>query len=146
MANAYLWVKVLHILAIVSWMAGLLYLPRIFVYHTQCETASATDKMFQTMELRLYRYIMTPAMIVAWTSGLVLAWILGAGGTSSFGWFWIKIASVLTMSAIHGRLGWHRRQFAQGRNRFSGRYFRVLNEVPTLLLVIIVVMVVVKPF
>ena len=146
MASLYLWTKVVHLLAIISWMAGLLYLPRLFVYHSECETGSASDRTFQVMERRLHGYIMTPAMIVALLSGLALVGILGHGGTAAFGWFWVKIVSVLILVAIHLRLGWHLKAFAEGRNRFSGRYFRVLNELPTLLLIAIVVMVVVKPF
>jgi putative membrane protein len=146
MANLYLWTKVVHLLAVISWMAGLLYLPRLFVYHSDCEPGSASDQIFQVMERRLHGYIMTPAMIVTLLSGLVLAGILGEGGTAAFGWFWVKIVSVLILVAVHLRLGWHLTAFAKGRNRFSGRYFRVLNEIPTLLLIAIVVMVVLKPF
>jgi protoporphyrinogen IX oxidase len=146
MANFYLWVKVVHLLAIISWMAGLLYLPRLFVYHAACEAGTASDRTFQTMERRLFAYIMTPAMIAAVVSGLLLAWVLGWGGTAAFGWFWLKVVSVLSLIGLHLRLGWHVKAFAERRNRFSERHFRVLNEVPTLLLIVIVILVVVKPF
>jgi len=136
-------IKVLHVLAIISWMAGLLYLPRLFVYHADQAFDSQASRLFIIMEWRLYRYIMTPAMIVAWLSGLWLAW-------SSFGfmggWLHAKIALVLVMSAHHGLQGGWRRALAEGRNTKSSRFFRMQNEVPTLLMIGIVILVIVKPF
>jgi protoporphyrinogen IX oxidase len=138
-----LWIKVLHVLAVISWMAGLLYLPRLFVYHAGVAAGSEQDKLFQVMEFRLYRYIMRPAMIVAWITGLWLAW-------SSFGfrggWLHAKIALVLAMSAHHGFQGRWLKNFAIGANMHPGRFFRVQNEVPTLLMIGIVIFVIVKPF
>jgi putative membrane protein len=138
-----LWIKVLHVLAVISWMAGLLYLPRLFVYHAGVAIGSEQDKLFQVMEFRLYRYIMRLAMIVAWITGLWLAW-------SSFGfrggWLHAKIALVLAMSAHHGFQGRWLKNFAAGANTHSGRFFRMQNEVPTLLMIGIVIFVVVKPF
>jgi putative membrane protein len=138
------WIKALHVIAIISWMAGLLYLPRLMVYH--CETAidSMEDERFKVMERRLMRAIMDPASLVSLVSGVWLTWQAGYGWND--GWFLAKIAAVLGLIAIHGLLGWHRRQFAEGRRHHPARYFRLLNEVPTALMIVIVVMVVVKPF
>lgn len=137
------WLKVLHVVAIISWMAGLLYLPRLFVYHAGVETDSEASRLFVVMEYRLYRYIMTPAMIVAWLTGLWLAWsAFGFRG----GWLHTKILVVLALSVHHGFQGRWLRAFAQGRNARPARFFRVQNEVPTLLMVVIVALVIVKPF
>jgi len=139
----YLWVKTLHILAIISWMAGLLYLPRLFVYHADVEKSSEPARLFELMEWRLYRYIMTPAMVVAWLTGLHMA------ATQAFWmdiWFLSKLALVVAMSGVHGFLGGLRRRLAAGTNQKSSRYFRVLNEVPTLLMIFIVALVILKPF
>jgi protoporphyrinogen IX oxidase len=138
-----LWIKSLHVLAVISWMAGLLYLPRLFVYHADVPVGSEQDKLFQVMEYRLYRYIMRPAMIVAWITGLWLAW-------SSFGfrggWLHAKLAFVIALSAHHGFQGRWLKNFAAGTNMRAGRFFRVQNEVPTLLMIGIVIFVIVKPF
>ena len=138
----YLWVKTLHVLAIISWMAGLLYLPRLFVYHADVEQGSEPARLFEIMEFRLYRYIMTPAMIVAWLTGLQMAVSQSYWGDI---WFLIKFALVIAMSAVHGMLGGARRRFAAGTNQKSSRYFRVLNEVPTVLMIFIVGFVIFKP-
>jgi putative membrane protein len=138
-----LWIKVLHVVAIISWMAGLLYLPRLFVYHAGVAIDSEPSKLFKVMEYRLYRYIMTPAMLVAWLSGLWLAW-------SSFGfrggWLHAKLLLVVLMSAHHGWQGRWLRDFAQGRNTRPARFYRIQNEVPTLLMIAIVAFVILKPF
>lgn len=138
-----LWIKALHVLAVISWMAGLLYLPRLFVYHAGAEPGSQTSETFKVMERRLMKAIMTPAMIVTWLTGLYLAW-------SSFGflggWLHAKIALVLVMSACHGLMVRWLKDFAADRNSRKGTFFRVANEVPTLLMVGIVVLVIVKPF
>jgi putative membrane protein len=137
------WIKALHVLAIISWMAGMLYLPRLFVYHASAPVGSDSSETFKVMERRLLKAIMTPAMVVAWATGLWLAW-------SSFGfkggWLHGKIALVVLLSGVHGHLAACVRQFAQDRNHKAGRYFRILNEVPTLLMIGIVVLVIVKPF
>lgn len=143
MSDTYLWLKSLHVLAFISWMAGMLYLPRLFVYHSDVEQQSPTSETFKVMERRLLRYIMTPAMIVTWITGLWLAW---TAGFFSSGWFHGKLALVLAMSGIHGLLARHMRLFAAGLSDKKSRYFRILNEVPTILMIGIVILVIVKPF
>jgi putative membrane protein len=139
----YEWIKALHVLAIISWMAGLLYLPRLFVYHASAETGSVQSETFKVMERRLLKAIMTPAMIVSWLAGLWLAWYASLFGA---GWFHAKLALVLAMSGAHGLLARHVRLFAADLNEKKPVYFRVLNEVPTLFMVGIVILVIVKPF
>lgn len=139
----YEWIKALHVLAIISWMAGLLYLPRLFVYHAAAQAGSVQSETFKVMERRLLKAIMTPAMIVSWGAGLWLAWY---ASMFSAGWFHAKLALVIAMSGAHGLLARHVRLFAADRNDKSGVYFRVLNEVPTLLMIGIVILVIVKPF
>ena len=140
---AYIWIKVLHVLAIISWMAGLLYLPRLFVYHTDVEKGSPTSELFKVMERRLLRYIMTPAMIVAWATGLYLA---VDQGYFSQGWFHLKLLMVLLMSASHGVMSRHVRLFASDLNGKNQKYFRVFNEIPTILMIVIVIAVIIRPF
>jgi putative membrane protein len=146
LASAYLWLKAGHIIAIIAWMAGMLYLPRLFVYHASVKTKSEVAETFKTMERRLYRVIMLPAMAAAWITGAALVWVLWDSGIRQSGWAWTKFGAIVAMSALHLRLGWHVAQFGADRNRHSSRYYRFANEVPTLLLVLIVVMVVIKPF
>ena len=138
-----LWLKALHVLAIISWMAGLLYLPRLMVYHTEAPVGSDASERFKVMELKLYRFIMRPAMLVAWITGLWLAW-------SSFGfrggWLHAKIALVIAMTIHHHVQGRWISAFAADGRHHSGRFYRLQNEVPTLLMVGIVVLVIVKPF
>ncbi len=142
---AYPWIKALHVIAVISWMAGMFYLPRLFVYHSERATVgSELDQTFQTMEYKLMRVIMTPAMIVAWVCGIVLILM----GALDFGavWSWLKLAGVIGMTAMHGWLAARIKEFAAGKNSRSGRTYRLMNEVPTVLMLVIVVMVVVKPF
>lgn len=139
----YEWIKALHVVAIISWMAAILYLPRLMIYHCSAEAGSVQSETFKVMERRLLKAIMTPAMIVAWGTGLFLAW---KGGWLLTGWFHVKFAAVLGMSAAHGFLAGQVRVFSQDRNRRPARFFRIINEVPTVLMLVIVVMVVVKPF
>lgn len=139
----YEWIKALHVVAIISWMAGLLYLPRLFVYHVAAAPGSEQSETFKVMERRLYRAIMTPAMIVSWVAGLYLIW---AGGWILSGWMHGKLALVLALTATHGLMGGWRRDFAEDRNARPSKFFRIWNEVPTLLMVVIVILVVVKPF
>jgi len=139
----YLWIKAIHVIAVIAWMAGMLYLPRLFVYHCAAEKGSVQSETFKVMERRLYRAIINPAMVVTWTLGLWLAW---KGYAFSGGWLHAKIAAVLAMSALHGYLGGSVRRFATDRNVHTARYWRIVNEVPTVLMIIIVVLVVVKPF
>jgi protoporphyrinogen IX oxidase len=140
---AYAWVKALHVIAIIAWMAGMLYLPRLFVYHTECGPGSPQSETFKVMERRLLRAIVNPAMIVAWAAGLWLAW---RGFAFSGGWLHAKIAAVLVLSGLHGYFAGAVRRFAEDRNRRSARHWRVMNEAPTLLMVAIVLLVIVKPF
>jgi putative membrane protein len=144
----YEWIKALHIIAVIAWMAGMLYLPRLFVYHCAAETGSVQSETFKVMEQRLLRGIINPAMIATWVLGLWLAWL---GPDSRYGWFasswlWAKIILVLALSAVHGLLARWRKDFAQDRNRHSQKFYRIINEVPTVLMILIVLLVVLKPF
>jgi putative membrane protein len=138
-----LWLKALHIVAVISWMAGLLYLPRLFVYHCEAESGSKQSETFKVMEQRLFRLIMNPAMLVVWVTGPVLAWQMGVMHDR---WLAAKFVFVILMSGFHHALGRWRTAFAEDRNPHPAKYFRIANEVPTLLMVAIVVLVVVKPF
>ncbi|WP_245308815.1 protoporphyrinogen oxidase HemJ [Aurantimonas sp. 22II-16-19i] len=144
-SSAYLWVKSVHVFAIIAWMAGMLYLPRLFVYHADAEVGSVQSETFKVMERRLLKGIINPSMIATWVAGVWLA-IDGGWLTSGDYWLHLKIVLVLVMSGIHGTLTAATRRFAEDRNDKSSRYWRVLNEVPALLLVGIIVLVVVKPF
>lgn len=139
----YPWLKVLHVIAVISWMAGLLYLPRIFVYHADAEPGSELAATLSVMENRLLKVIMAPAMGIAWAAGLMLAW----QGFGFYGiWLWIKILAVCAMSAFHLYLRYAASEFSAGRNRVPARRWRLYNEIPTVLMVVIVIMVIVKPF
>ncbi len=144
MEEYFLWYKVAHIIAVISWMAGLLYLPRLFVYHTNVARGSEADMLFQTMEMRLLRWIMNPAMIATYVFGILISYIYGLEALGV--WFHIKLTAVLALSAFHGFLAKCRKDFAAGINARSANFFRLINEVPTILMIIIVVMVIVKPF
>jgi protoporphyrinogen IX oxidase len=138
LADWYLVTKSLHVIAVIAWMAGLFYLPRLFVYHAeQVEAGSKTDAMFQTMERRLLQGIMNPAMSATWVFGLALVFTPGVVQWSD-PWVWAKAASVLTMTWFHHWLGRRRKDFMAGSNTRTGRTYRLMNEVPTVLLVIIV--------
>ena len=139
----YEWVLALHIISVISWMAGLLYLPRLFVYHVEAKSGSELSETFKIMERRLLRVIMTPAMAASWIFGL---WLAVATVASSDGWFYGKVFLVILMSAVHMVMARWRKDFEQEKNTRSAKYFRIANEVPTLLMVAIVVLVVVKPF
>ncbi|WP_250888974.1 protoporphyrinogen oxidase HemJ [Mesorhizobium sp. dw_380] len=139
----YPWAKAIHILAVISWMAGMLYLPRLFVYHVDAEKGSVQSETFKVMERRLLRGIINPAMIVTWMFGLWLAW---KGFAFQGGWLHAKIAAVLLMSAVHGYLAGAVRKFARDSNEKSAKHWRMVNEIPTLLMIAIVILVVVKPF
>ena len=139
----YLWIKAFHIIAVISWMAGLLYLPRLFVYHCAAEPGSAQAKTFAVMEHRLLAYIMTPAMGLTWILGVAL---MLQGQWMASGWLHAKLVLVLAQSALHGLLSRWARDFAAGRNTHSQKFFRLINEVPTVLMILIVILVVVKPF
>jgi putative membrane protein len=139
----YLWLKALHIIAVISWMAGMLYLPRLFVYHASAKAGSEQSETFKVMERRLLRFIMTPAMTVTWLVGLVLMlkgqWL---GAT----WFHIKFALVLAMTILHGLFSHWVNEFAHDRDRHTPKFFRIVNEIPTVLMIVIVILAVVKPF
>lgn len=134
--------KILHILAVISWLAGLLYLPRIFVYHAQVAVGSETDKIFQTMEKRLLRYIMLPSMLLVFIFGFYLAFQIGF----EFIWLHIKITLVLILAGYHGFLSRCRKNFEKGGNKHSQKFYRLINEVPTVLMIFIVALVILKPF
>ncbi|WP_029556335.1 protoporphyrinogen oxidase HemJ [Xanthobacter sp. 91] len=139
----YEWIKALHIIAVIAWMAGMLYLPRLMVYHCAAEIGSVQSETFKVMERRLLKAIINPAMIVTWLAGL---WLVYEGGWYKAGWFHAKFALVLAMSAMHGFLVRWVREFAEDRNTRAARFYRIANEVPTLLMIAIVILVVVKPF
>ncbi len=142
--TAYPWIKALHVIAVIAWMAGLFYLPRLFVYHVESvEPATPTDQMFQTMERRLYRAIMNPSMTATWIFGLLLVATPGIVDWAQF-WPWTKAASVLAMTAFHHWLGQRRKDFMTGANVLTGRQYRLMNEVPTVLMVIIVLSIIIK--
>jgi protoporphyrinogen IX oxidase len=140
----YEWVKVIHILAVISWMAGLLYLPRLFVYHVDASLGSPQDETFKVMERRLIKAIMRPAAVVSLVSGVGLIGITGASVADV--WLVVKLLAVLGMFMAHGKLESHVLQFSRGERLHTSRYFRIFNEVPTVLMIVIVIMVVVKPF
>lgn len=141
----YLWVKALHVISIIAWMAGLLYLPRLFVYHAGVPASSPQSETFKVMERKLLRFIMNPAMIASWIFGLWLIALLGSAAMTA-GWLHGKLALVVLLSATHGFMARWQRAFAEDRNRHSGRFYRIVNEVPTLLMIGIVILVIVKPF
>jgi protoporphyrinogen IX oxidase len=144
LSDWYLVIKALHVISIIAWMAGLFYLPRLYVYHAeQVQAGSRTDAMFQTMERRLLRAIMNPAMIAAWIFGLALVATPGVVDWSA-PWSWVKAAAVLAMSGFHGWLAARRKDFVAGRNTRSGRTYRIMNEVPTVLMVVIVLAVITR--
>jgi protoporphyrinogen IX oxidase len=139
----YEWVKALHVIAIISWMAGLLYLPRLFVYHCAAEKGSVQSETFKVMERRLLKAIMTPAMAVAWITGLYLAY---KGFGFKGGWLHAKLLLVVVLSAAHGFQARWVKDFAADTNTRDHKFYRIANEIPTLLMIGIVVLVIVKPF
>jgi putative membrane protein len=143
LAPWYDWIKAAHVISAIAWMAGMLYLPRLFVYHCDAEPGSKQSETFKVMEWRLLKAIINPAMTAAWIFGLVLVWI---GDWLTAPWMLTKFALVIAMSAIHGFLAGRVRDFAADRNTFSPRFYRVINEVPAVLMIGIVILVIVKPF
>ena len=143
--DAYLWLKSLHIISVIAWMAGMLYLPRLFVYHAQQTVGSEASATFKIMERRLLKLIMNPAMIVVFVSGFLLIWELGVGVFQE-GWLHAKLMCVVGLAALHGMFARWQRQFADDENKHSDKFYRVMNEVPTVLMIAIVILVVVKPF
>ena len=145
LAAYYAWIKAAHIISVMAWMAGMLYLPRLFVYHADAQPGSVQSETFKVMERRLLRAIINPAMIASLLFGFLLAGTPGLVQWSE-GWIWVKLASVLGLVTLHGFLARWRREFAEDRNRHPARFYRKVNEIPTVLLIVIVVMVVVRPF
>lgn len=143
MDDPYLWFKSLHIISVIAWMAGLFYLPRLFVYHADTDVGSEQSETFKIMERRLLKAITTPAMISSWIFGLLAAWQINAFAD---GWFHAKLLLVLMMSGYHGYLVRYQKAFANDQNTKSARFFRIVNEVPTLLMAVIVILVIFKPF
>ena len=141
--DGYLWLKALHIVSVIAWMAGMLYLPRLYVYHARAEPGSPQSETFKTMERRLLRAIINPAMIAAWAFGLALAW---RGELWAEGWFQAKLALLVAMQICHAAFARWRRHFAGDANRHGERFYRLVNEVPTVLMVGIVLLAVVRPF
>jgi putative membrane protein len=142
-AAAYPWVKAFHVIAVISWLAGMLYLPRLFVYHAEVPVGSPQSEIFKVMEQRLLNIITTPAMVVAWVLGIWLAWQSGYWAAP---WFHAKLACVLALSGLHGYLSAATRAFREDRNTKSAKHWRIVNEVPTVLMIAIVILVIVKPF
>ena len=139
--STYNWIKIIHISFMVAWMAGLLYLPRIFVYHKENEKENKAVDIFKIMEYKLYHYIMYPSMIIVWVSGLYLGHVLGFDT-----WLIVKIGFVILLTAYHILLGYYLSQFKLDRQKLSSRFFRLINEIPFVILFIILILVIMKPF
>src|SRR3712207_4637429 len=139
----YLWIKAFHVIAIIAWMASMLYLPRLFVYHADTQKGSIQADTFKSMERRLLKAIINPGMIVAWVLGLYLVW---DGGWYASGWLHAKVLLVLILSGVHGFLSRTVKDFAADRNTRPAKFYRMINEVPTVLMIGIVILVIVKPF
>ena len=142
--NTYLLFKSLHLIAVISWMAGLLYLPRIFVYHAENSSEANISEIFKTMERRLYNYIMMPAMLLSWVFGVLLIHSLGFNVFQEL-WMQIKIIAVLILTYYHFMLGKYLHDFAMDNNHKSPKFYRIINEVPTIILIVVVFVVVFKP-
>ena len=138
-----LWLKAFHIMAVIAWMAGLFYLPRLYVYHADAKAGSELSQTFKVMEERLLRIIMTPAMVAVWVTGPLLGWL---EGVYSQGWFLAKVVLVIVMSGFHGTLSKWRKEFAADANVRPAKTYRMANEFPTVLMALIVLLVVLKPF
>jgi putative membrane protein len=139
----YDWLKALHVISVIAWMAGMLYLPRLYVYHCEATPGSKESETFKVMERRLLKAIINPAMGATWIFGVSIAWL---GHHWDQPWFWAKVVLVLGMQGAHGCMARWQRDFAEDRNRHSQRFYRFINEVPTLLMIGIVILVIVKPF
>jgi protoporphyrinogen IX oxidase len=144
MEDYFLWYKSIHVISVISWMAAMLYMPRLFLYHTRAKKGSEMDKTFQIMESRLLRVIMNPAMLLTYFFGLLTAYIYGFVALGM--WFHIKMLVVVALTIFHGLLARWIKVFARGENKHSEKFYRLINEVPTILMIIAVVLVIVKPF
>jgi len=142
----YRWLLALHIIAVIAWMAGMLYLPRLFVYHCEADAGSRQSETFKVMEWRLLKLIINPAMIATWLLGLAMIWMMGWDFFRSAGWLHAKLVLVILMSGAHGMMSRFVKDFAADKNRKSQKFYRIFNEVPTVLMILIVILVVVKPF
>ena len=136
----FLWIKAIHIISVIAWMAGLLYLPRLFVYHSDKEIEQNTSNTFKVMERKLYRFIMNPSVALVWITGLILFYYSGIET-----WLLVKIALVILMTFFHIFLGQRLRDFTADANKYSSRFFRIINEVPTIIMIIVVFLVVLQP-
>jgi protoporphyrinogen IX oxidase len=142
-SGLYLWAKAVHVIAVISWMAGMLYLPRLFIYHCEAEAGSRQSETFKVMERRLLTIIINPAMVVTWALGL---WLAYEGGWFKAEWLHAKLALVIVLSGLHGFMVRWVREFGTDQNRHTQKFYRIINEVPTVLMIAIVILVVVKPF
>ena len=140
----YSWIKSLHVIAIIAWMAGMLYLPRLFVYHSEAEPGSEKSETFKVMERRLYKFIMNPAMMAAWLFGGLMIW--ANTDLFSHGWMHLKLTAAVAMTGIHHVFGAWRKRFAADENQKSARFYKIWNEVPTALMIVIVIMAIAEPF
>ena len=145
LSSVYPWIKSLHVMSVIAWMAGMFYLPRLYVYHCDTVPGSTDSERFKVMERRLLKQIINPAMISTWVFGLLLIFTPGVVDWAS-GWWWVKFVSVWLMSGFHGALSKWRRMFLEDRNTRPQRFYRIANEVPTVLMMIIVIMVIARPF
>ncbi len=146
MANLYLWIVAFHIISLIAWMAGMLYLPRLYVYHVGAIPGGEASEMLKIMERRLLRFIINPAMIATWGFGLWLVHIDGWAELKHAGWFHVKLTLLILMQVLHALFARWRRDFANDRNVHSAKFYRIMNEAPTVLLIVIVLLAVVKPF
>lgn len=144
MMNYYLWLKAIHLIAVISWMAGLLYLPRLFVYHADAAVGSELSETFKTMERKLLRYIMNPAMIVTWVFGLLM--VYANPSVFQSGWMHAKLTAVVLITVYHHALALWRKKFLADANKRPAKFYRMMNEVPTVLMIAIVILVIVQPF
>jgi protoporphyrinogen IX oxidase len=142
----HLWIKAFHVVFVVAWMAGLFYLPRLFVYHAKAKPGSELDQTLQVMELKLLRVIMDPAIVMVWILGVLLLLTPASGVPLQDGWIWVKLGGVLGLTLFHHALARWRKDFAAGANTRSEAFYRRVNEIPAVLLIVIVVMVIVRPF
>ena len=145
LSSVYPWIKSLHVMSVIAWMAGMFYLPRLYVYHCDTVRGSTDSERFKVMERRLLKQIINPAMISTWVFGLLMIFTPGVVDWGS-GWWWVKFISVWLMSGFHGALSKWRRMFLEDRNTRPQRFYRIANEVPTVLMMIIVIMVIARPF
>jgi len=139
----YLYLKAFHIIAVIAWMAGMLYLPRLFVYHADAVAGSAQSETFKLMERRLLKFIMLPAMIASWLLGLALLWVTG---DFAAGWLHAKFVAVVAMTIMHALFSRWANEFSHDRNRHTAKFYRIVNEIPTVLMIVIVAVAVLKPF